>query len=225
MAAVSLTTLVARVRERADMPVAGFIADSATGLYGFINEGVQKLHEKLVDAMGEEYVSASTTFTTAAATSDYALPTSGGGFLKLYGVDLDVGGVIRTLRPYMRAERNAYRDDQLGLGRIPRYLLTGGYLRLLPIPAAGLTGTIWYAPGIALLTTGADTVNFPNGLERYVVLYAAIQALLKEESSVTGLMQMLEKEEAEIEKFKQMRDLAHPKQVVDMDVVDYEWLY
>jgi hypothetical protein len=202
------------------MPTTSFVTDAE--LTAWINEGAQRLHEKLVDAMGEEYVSSSTAFTTVAGQSDYALPTT---FLKLYGVDLNVGGVNKALRPYMRAERGAYRDDQLGMNRAPRYSLVGSNLRLYPVPSGGLTGAILYAPVFTLLSSGSDTCNFPNGWERYVVLYAAIQATIKEESSPSALMAVLEKEEADLDKFKMERDLAAPKQVVDLDIADFDWLY
>lgn len=217
--AVTLTTLRSRVRERADMSVSTFIADTATGLDAIINEGVQKLHAHLVDAMGEEYISSTTSAAVTSGVSDYALPSD---FFKLYGVDLSDGSQNRALRPYMRAERNLYRYAQPnGYNNWPRYSLVGGYLRLYPAPSGG-TYTLLYAPNATVLVNGSDSVTFPNGWERYVVLYAAIQALLKEESSVTGLMTMLEKEEQELSQMKQMRDLAHPKQVVDLDAVDYE---
>lgn len=221
MATVTLTTLVARVRERADMVGSSFIADSATGLFAFINEANQKLHGMLVDALGEEYVSSSQAFTTIADQSDYALPS---GFYKLYGVDLDYHGLMRSLRQYNRMERNLYRE--LHPEFLPRYLLVGGNLRLYPAPAAGLTGAILYAPEATVLTTGTDTVSYPNGWERFIVIDAAIQALAKEESSVSTLVAERDSIIREIESTKEMRDLATPKQVVDVTVLDtnaYDW--
>lgn len=225
MPAVSLTTLRARVRERADMASSAFIGDTATGMDAFINEGVQKLHEKLVDAMGEEYASSTFAFATVANQSDYALPS---GFFKLYGVDLDLNGTTKALRPYMRSERNAYKQSQTPLARLPRaprYYLTGNTLRLYPPPAGGLSGQVLYAPEATTLVAGADTVTFPNGWERYVVLYAAIQALIKEETSVRELQAVLDAEDVNIEKMKMERDFANPMQVVDNDVSNYEWLF
>lgn len=221
MATVTLTTLVARVRERADMVGSSFIADSATGLFAFINEANQKLHGMLVDALGEEYVSSSQAFTTIADQSDYALPS---GFYKLYGVDLDYHGLMRSLRQYNRMERNLYRE--LHPEFLPRYLLVGGNLRLYPAPTAGLTGAILYAPEATVLTTGTDTVSYPNGWERFIVIDAAIQALAKEESSVSTLVAERDSIIREIESTKEMRDLATPKQVVDVTVLDtnaYDW--
>ena len=92
MAAVTLNSLIARARQRADMPVAGFVADDANGIYAWINEGVQKLQELLVKAYGEEFVETSTTFNTVAGTTDYNLPTD---MLAFYGIDMTVGGLER----------------------------------------------------------------------------------------------------------------------------------
>jgi len=224
MASVTLTTLRTRVRERADMVGSSFVADAATGLDAWINEGVQRLHGMLVDAMGEEYVSSSAALTTVVNQSDYALPT---GFFKLYGVDYITRGETHSLVPYMRSERNIYKQPRLSPRGPPRYSLVGSNLRLLPAPQEVTTGAILFAPEATALVNASDAVNFPNGWERYVVLYAAIQALLKEESSASGLKQELAEVEKEIERTKEMRDLAMPKQVVDMDAVDFRapWFY
>lgn len=217
MTAVSLTTLRTRVRERADMPVAGFVPDTATGIDAFINEGVQRLHEKLVEAYGEEYVESTSALTTAAGTSDYNLPT---GMLKLYGVDLTISGRVCTLRPFMRAERNGLREGGITWQTVPRYRVVGSKLRLLPVPQSVLSGTFYYAPDATVLVSTSDTVSFPNGWERYVVLYAAIQCLMKEESDVRELRIELDKLDRELESLKENRDAAFPRQVVDLDLAD-----
>jgi hypothetical protein len=226
MAVTSLTTLLDRVRERADMVGSAFVADAATGLYAWVNEANAKLHGMLVEALGEEYVSSSSVLTTVAGTSDYALPAT---FYKLYGVDISYGSNTISLEPYMRAERNHFRNANINsAGReygfnVPRYSLVGSQLRLYPIPQSVLTGAILFAPEATLLTAGADTVSYPNGWERFIVLDAAIQALLKEESSITALVNERATVIQEIERAKESRDLAHPKRVVDVNSTD-RWL-
>ena len=215
MASITLTVLRARVRERADMVGSSFVADTATGLDAWINEANQKLHGMLVDAMGEEYVSSSASFTTIAGTSDYAVPA---GFYKLYGVDLDYHGIMRSLKQYTRAERNTYRE--LYPEFLPRYSLVGTNIRLYPIPSAGLTGAILYAPEATILSGGSDTVSYPNGWERFIVIDAAIQALAKEESNTSTLVAERLAIVKEIEQTKEMRDLATPKRVVDLEVAE-----
>ncbi len=219
MTAVSLTTLRARARERADMPVAGFIADSATGIDAFINEGVQRLHEKLVEAYASDYVEKSSSF-TCNGTDAVTLPAD---FYKLLGVDLNSSdGTVVTLQPFPRGMRNVYKNSiNDGLGYKTRFKLSGATtLRLLPAPTSGTTGVIWYSPIATVPVNAGDTVDFPNGWERYVVLYAAIQMKLKQEDSVNDLRFELEKMEAELQAIADRRDLSAPSHAVDVEAVE-----
>jgi hypothetical protein len=194
-----------------------FVADAATGLDAWINEGVQRLHEKLVEAYAENYIESTSALTIVAGTSSYALPSD---FFKLYTVTLNVNGVEYTVKPFMRAEGSAYKNHTLPYNARPRYRLAGSNIIFLPSTLSA-TGTMYYAPSATVLSASGDTVNFPNGWERFVVLYAAIQALMKEESSVTALQQELQKQEQELDEAKRNRDAALPRQVVDMDLVDF----
>lgn len=216
MGTVTLTVLRTRVRERADMVGSSFVADAATGLDAWINEAHQRLHGMLVDALGEEYVSSTSAFTTSSS-SDYPLPS---GFYKLFGVDLEYHGIMRSLTRYERPERNVFRE--LRPEALPRYSLVGSNLRLYPVPAAGLTGSILYAPEATVLVGGSDSVTYPNGWEKFIVIDAAIQALLKEESSVTALVAERERIEREIRDAKEARDMATPKRVVDVTLTDLD---
>lgn len=202
------------------MTGSSFVADSATGLDAWINEANQRLHAMVVDAMGEEYVSSTASFTTLAGTADYALPT---GFYKLQGVDLDYHGLWRTLHRFEQPERNAFRE--MRPESLPRYALVGNNLRLYPIPSAGLSGVIRYAPEATVLVNAGDTVSYPNGWEKFIVIDAAIQALLKEESDVRGLAAERERIEKEIREYKENRDLATPKYVVDNQMTDLDVLW
>lgn len=220
MSAVTLSTLVARVRDKADMPTAGFVADSSTGLYAYINEGVQLLHDKLCRAYAEDYMEKPSAFTYTSG--DVSLPAD---FYKLLGVDLLQNGTTVTLSAYTRRERNALSNTSLlGYGGVPRYKLTSvggiagtGAIRLLPAPTSGTTGTIWYIPTPPVLTVVGDTVNFPGGWERYVVTYAAIQCLLKEESDVNDLRVELSRMDAELNDIIENRDAGEPKHSGDVD--------
>lgn len=224
MAAVSLTTLRARARERADMPVAGFVADSATSLDAWINEGVQKLQELLVKAYGEQFVEASTTFATVAGTTGYNLPTD---MLAFYGISLNIGGVEVQLRPFNRAERALHKNvSTFGSWQFrPYYRLKGmatGQIELMPAPDGAYTATVLYAPSATLLVNAGDTVNFPNGWERYVVGYAATQMKMKEESDTRDLRIELDKMEKELEEVAQRRNADQPHSVVDVESVEMD---
>lgn len=224
MAAVTLATLRTRARERADLPVAGFVQDSATGIDAWLNEGNQKLHEQLIKAYGQQFLEKSASFTTVAGTTDVALPSD---FLVLYGVDLNIGNVAFALMQYNHTERNLYKN-MLALApawrQRPRYRLSGmgstGVIRLLPAPDGAYTGTFWYAPVATLLVNASDSVNYPNGWERYVVTYAAIQMAMKEESDTRDLRMELEKMEAELAEIASRRNADQPHSVVDAETVD-----
>ena len=217
---VSLTTLRTRVRERADMVGSSFVADSATGLDAWIVEGWQQLHARMVDALGDEYVESQASFSTVAQQSDYTLPAD---FFKLYGIDLLVAGRNRTLKPWTRSARNSLNAVNPTWHTFPQYRVTGQNLRLFPLPQVVMTGTIYYAPQASALANPGDTINPPNGWETYVVLYAAIQALMKEESDVKPLREELARMEAELARMKDDRDAAFPHQAVDMDAVNLDW--
>lgn len=217
MTAVSLTTLRARARTRADMPVSGFIADSAGGgIDDWINEGIQILHEKLVQAYGSNYVATSTTLTTT-SNGVIALPAN---FFALLGASLSINGQNVTLRPFAQSERNTYVGAGLQwIGTpesAPRYQLFGSNIRLLPAPAAGLSLVLEYNPIATVLVAGGDTVDFPNGWERYVVVYTAIQMRMKQESSVTELNNVLEAMNAQLKEMADLRDAGAPAVAADV---------
>ena len=80
-------------------------------------------------------------------------------------------------------------------------------------------------PIVNVLTAADDTVDFPSGWERYITAYAAVQALIKEESDPRPLQAELQRIENELEAMKLNRDTAEPNQVVDMDYDDTDPRY
>lgn len=231
MAAVTLTQLRAKARELADMTGSLFITDTADSLDQWINEGAQKLHDLYVQAYGEDYVEKSATLTTVAGTTDYALPTD---FFKLLGVELPINGKQRSLKLYTRAERNGISDQVSALSQLslPRYKLSKGVIRLLPAPGSVLVGKFWYSPllqvikadfsVINLLVDATDTINFENGAERFVIMYAARKAKLKQEDDVTLISKDLAKEEADLQVLIEERNASEPKSAVDIEATDFD---
>lgn len=230
MPAVTLTNLRARARSRADMPTAGFIADDANGIDAWINEGIQKLYELLVKAYGESWAEDTYTLTTSSGVSDYAF--SGSDVIAVYGVTAVIGGVYIPLERFeAREEANLRNQTRAGWYNPPKYRFISGALdpqagtpqmklRLLPAPDGAYSVTIRLAPGFVLLSNAAHTVNFPNGWERYVVVYTAIQMLRKEESDTSGLEAELAKMEQELEELAQRRIVDQPHSAIDADETD-----
>lgn len=219
MAAVTLTTLRSRVRERADMVNSTFLQDTATSLDALINEAVQELHELLTQHYGENYKMSQSSVSTVAGQSSYALPTD---FYKLLGVDLTIASdQPRDLKRYTFKERNVMRASaQWGGLVMPQYNLEDSNIVLYPTPSGVYPLVLYYVPMLPLLVDPSDTVNFPNGYERYVVLSAAVKALKKEESDTRDLERELGTLEAKIITGAESRDAGAPKQAVDQEAVD-----
>lgn len=223
MAAVTGSVLLSKARARADMANSTFVSD--TDFYRFLTEGYQKLHEKLVACYGIEYMEATAVLSFATdpldsevtSTTDYLMPSD---FFVLYDVDLGTQVPPRTLKPFMRNERNAMVNNW---HQEPRYRLVGagdGTPRLRILPATTERVLIRYAPEVTNVGSGSS-LQIPNGWERYIVVYAAIQALLKEESDVDGLRGELQVMEAELTAIKADRDYQNPQSVVDTQFENY----
>lgn len=225
MASVTLSTLRSRVRARCDMPVAGFVEDTATELDNWINRGVEILHQKLADTYGEDYVVSSSSLSLSANSETVALPTD---LLKLLHIEYLLNGSYVTLQRFNRRSINAYRNTYNNAPTVPVYRIEGSNLRLVPSGAAA-TLRVVYVPLLQVtqsgsatilnrLAQGSDSVNFPSGWEAYAELHAAIQCLIKEESDPTALMSELRRMELELETIKQHRDASQPASVVDVDL-------
>jgi len=225
MANVTLTELIKRARDRADMPTDGFVSNAT--LTDWLNDGLQHLHKLLVDAYETEYAFKEYAVSFVADTTDYALPTD---FYRLFGIDFIFAGRTRSLRPYNQGERNAFKNRSgpgalwyaPGSGPSPRYSLiknpsgVGSMLRLLPMNISA-PGKVLYAPGVVKLANLSDVVELPDGWERYPAYYAAVQMLGKEESSTSDVKKQLDQWDADLIELKQTRDAAFPRKTVDMD--------
>lgn len=213
MATVTLTTLRSLVREQADMTGSTFITDAAASVDSFINRGIQKLHDIVIQKVPNQYFVSSSNYTTTSGTSLYALPSD---FYRLLGVDLQVGVEMVDLRRFDFKERNS-KKLTFNAGMIPEYMLEGSYVRLYPAPAGAYSGVIWYIPVATVLSSGSDSVNYPNGWEEIVVLYAAMLARIKEESDITELKQLFDEKVASVVDVAENRDSGEPAQAIDIE--------
>jgi hypothetical protein len=92
-----------------------------------------------------------------------------------------------------------------------RYHLQGGSIRFVPVPSTTQTLKLWYVPAQTPMTDTADTLDGVNGWEEYVVIDAAMKALIKEESDVSALMAQKEAIKRRIESMSQNRDAGMPE--------------
>ncbi len=212
MASVTLTTLILRAREHADMVTSTFVSDAEITRY--LNAGLAKLHDIVIQRFGNNYYLTKEAFVTVAGTETVALPTT---FYKMLGVDLTVGGNSVTLLPFNFLERNAVKNSATysgGGSPVPQYHLEPANMRLYPAPSSVMSGSYWFIPLRTVLSSGSDTVNFPGEWEEFAVLEAAIKCLAKEESDPSVLIMLRQEAEQRINASAENRDAGGPPQQI-----------
>ncbi len=218
--AITLANLRLRVREQVDMVGSSFITDAENSLDSWINEGLNRLHNRLVEAYGEEYCANTANYTFTSGTTQYDVPDY---FLKLYGIDMTINGRVRSLKKFNRSERNVYRNLTVG-NTVPKYSLRGSRIVIHPEVPNGTLFTVHYAPRAKLLSNSNTSTNIPGGWEAFIVLYAAIRALIKEESDPRQLQGELRRLETELDALQEQRDLATTHTAVDTDLPEEDRL-
>lgn len=178
---VPLSTLITRVRRRADI-------ESATARFpdaeitDNLNESITELYDIIRMSWGDGYFRSSYVFTTSTAVDTYALPSD---FLDLVSVDVQVSASdVVSARRFMESERNAAKSPLVGwlYGQPVFYQLQGNNIKFIPQPSAAYLVTINYVPTPTKLVGSSDTIDGVAGWEEYAVLDAAIKCLIKDES-------------------------------------------
>ena len=200
MADTTIATLMSRSRQRADMEDNNFVTDSE--LVDYINAGISELQDILIQEYGEDYYVKSKDFTTTADKDTYPINDSTSteninitDFYKLRGIDAKLNGSeYFTIASFNFNERNLFQNvsswSLLGLTNV-RYRLVGGNLIFNPKPNGATAVRFWYIPTAAQFSSSTDTTtkwDDINGYAEYVVTFAAIRMLQKEESDVSVLM-------------------------------------
>jgi len=237
MASVTIATLVSRSRQRADMENNNFVQDSE--LVDYINAGISELHDILVQEYGQDYYVSSKEFNTAADKDTYPINDSTSteninitDFYKLRGIDAKINGSDWfTISPFNFNERNLYQSwgswSLLGLTNI-RYRMVGGNLVFTPTPDTATAVKIWYIPQAAQFASSTDTSTIwddINGYAEYVITFAAIRMLQKEESDVTVLLSQKQDLKQRITYAAANRDADNPLSVTDIYASNNKFWY
>lgn len=213
----TLSNLRSDVRQRADMENTTFVTDAEVTEY--INQSIADLRDLLIEHQGpEHFMSSSTAITTASGTASYALPAD---FYEMVAVRVDVGGPSKLVAlPYSIDEHDV--DTSAGdwgwhrtsEGRI-RYRIVGDNIYFYPIPNGAYPVKIWYLPAATRLVQPADEFDGYNGFEEWVILDAAIKCLIKEESDISALLALRERQEQRIARAAGRRDQGGPSKIRD----------
>lgn len=224
---VSLATLRGRAQYASDMENDPNISNTIWGM--FLNYGAQRLHDILVNKGGEEYAISSGTINITNGTNTYDLPAD---FYRMKGIDVSNGARTYTLRRFQFREREKYNWATInwgGHGGVPVYMLQGHQVRFQPMPSINTTATIWYVPTMQVLVHGTgswtsaalvnddDCIDDVNGYAEYIVLEAAIRAMIKQDRDPSGLIAQRDEVKAWIESSAAQRDSNDPMYIGEVN--------
>jgi hypothetical protein len=188
----------------------------------YANRGVAAFYRVLKRNIPDQRFLTSSTKTTTAGTSLYALSgfTSTAAALQhLISVELDASGVKRWLEPYEMNEHAELSDTNVSTSGVPQfYRLRAGSIDILPAPdSSSYTLTIWYVPHQTELTGDANTVDVLNRLDEYVIAWGARIVATKDKQwdlydRMTAQIGELERE---VETFSRSLDLNSPSRMID----------
>lgn len=214
---VNRADLRLRAKRRADLEGSNFVSDEEWNDY--LREGAAELHGIIVD-LNEDYLLKSKEISLTANTDSYVLPDD---FLKLRGVDLleTSGGNIKyTLLEYSFRDRNQYQiiSQFVDWGEGFRYHVEGNAIKFTPVPSGSDTVNLHYIQDAPELENDKSTLPLVYGRqwERYVVIYAAMEAKSKQDAPVDNLARKLERARKLITRAANKRNFAEPKKAVDV---------
>jgi len=216
---VTLLELRDNAKERADMEDSDFVTDPAWNVY--INDAVAELYDLIISAY-EDYFTLipAPEFTIPNGSDTLTLPVD---FYKLRGLDLKQGtSNYTTIEQYNFGERNNFKINNLArqlYDATVTYRLIGNVIQILPVEQAAATYRLWYVPISPTLTLDADILPVIKGWEDYVVIKAAMKALIKEESDVSVMILEIEKMEERIINMSADRDAGSSERITDVTSV------
>jgi len=220
-----------RVRQRADMQNTLFVSDAEIDTY--LNDGLSELNDLFITEY-EEYVvqEQPNQKLTGGQTADDILTDFGiNNFMKILGIDLNVGSRQIALKRFMFSERNFWTmpNAPWDVTVTPyRYSVRGNTIYFFPATGIGGTVSIWYIPQYTPMTLPADQINnflpyLNNGWEEYAVITAAIKCLQKEESDTQPLMQEKLMQLKRINDVAKNRDVGNPDRISYVNTAQSEW--
>lgn len=227
---VQLSDLRTAAKQRAnregDDDTLGFITKAEWNTY--INASWRELYDLLVTRYQDQYAKASASFAVTGATDTYSWTTLAVSDLyKALGVDMLVGqtNYWQPLKRFNFAERGQGNPLSPLVAGVPglydlRYQLRGdGVVFMQPVPSA--TCRLWYIPVAPAMVADGDTIDDVNGYGEYVIVDAAMKALVKEDTDVSQLAALKGQLRERILTAASNRDAGGAETISDTS--DYGW--
>ena len=213
MSTVTLTDLITRVRQAADMVNTTFVTDAE--ITNYINSGATELYEILVNTFCD-YFTTKTDIALVADQSEYFLPSNFYRLIKVFCIyDGDRYNTRKIDIDLLDTRsKSLYATDDV---RALRYYFCADQICFAPAPPTTGTIEMWYVPQMTRLEYGGDTlsISIPVAWDEAIVLDAASACLAKEETDNSFLMG---KKRAIIERiatYARERDSAEADMMVD----------
>lgn len=178
---VTLSQLRTRVLQRACLEGAGELLP-ANELTDMINQSLTEWYDLVrLTTFGGQYYRSEFSFSTVSGQKIYPLPAD---FLSLISGDVYISTTWKVcMKAYQEEDRNSLTGPALIVGWFgPQvwYQLQGSGISFLSSPSAEYQVTLNYVPTCPVLLTPNDYFDSINGWEEFVVLKAAIKALVKD---------------------------------------------
>lgn len=161
-------------------------------LTALANRHLTEVYDVLVDAGPPEYYAASTTVTTVAGTTVYALPADFRTLLDVYAQESSTQ--LRLLHPMGNGMRAAYRS-----------------------PTGAWSFTVEYIPTATALVSAGDTFDGVSGWEELIANLMARDVMVKQEADPSVVLATIGAQHARITARARSRDRGHPRYTSDLD--------
>lgn len=231
----TLGNIVVRAKEKADMENSNFISNAEW--YRMANNWIPKLWNLLVKADPDRYTREET-LTADGSTQDFSVAADYYGTVGIDYISDQTDGVYVPLPRLYGVEQTQYAQTEPGvpMGYTFRYNAatpSTPLIRVIPTPdtQSDLRHRYIVAPP-SYATDGSDSAVLVAGIagfEEYVVIGMAIDARIKEESSVVQLRQSLAEMQMHLEEMAENRSAHTAGHVVDSrsisDIDPASWIH
>jgi hypothetical protein len=230
---MSLGELRLQAQQRADRVGSNFVLTTEWNTY--INQSYFELYDILVNAFEDYNVAEPLIFQTDGTSTSYPIPNgvnySGARpMYKLLGVDMGLASTTNawvTLHKYNFISRNRYvypnlTSTYLGVFNL-RYRVLGSNIQFIPQPSGGQYLRLWYIPRLETLLKDTDLCEGISGWTEYIIVDAAIKALIKEESDTQMLMLQKQALLDRIQAAASNRDAGQPDSISDVRSRSEAW--
>lgn len=187
---VTLLQLRTRARQLANVEGNPNITDAE--LTDLANRHLTEVYDALVDAGPPEYYAATTTVTTVAGTTLYALPADFRTLLEVYAIVSSTEN--RLVHPMGNGGRGRYRS-----------------------PSTVYSCTVEYVPSAPVLVANGDTFDGVSGWEELICNLMARDVQRKRDQDTSDTIGAIGALQARIATRARSRDRGHPRYTTDLD--------